>query len=154
MRRMTREEILFALNHGNWASICTVDLYNRPFAIEATYFLPAKDRIGFMINPRGTTLKNIRNNPNVFIKITYASNDLSCWLGASFWGIGKVETDRDEMKLGWAKLEKVMDTDYSRAIEKFSNPDKASPFLEIQVEQMTGQCSCGKNEDIDYNQFN
>lgn len=153
MRRMTSEESLLALYQGTWASICTVDHDRKPYAIEATYFLSVKDRIGFMINPKGTTIKNIRTNPNVLLKITQASKDLAYWLGVSFRGTGRVVTDKNQMRQGWEKLGKVMSTDYSRAAEKFCNSDKASPFLEIQMEQMTGQCSHGKNEDIDYNLF-
>jgi len=154
MRRMTKEEVLFSLEHGNWASICTVDQKNKPYAIEATYFLPAKDKIGFMINPRGTTLENISHNPNVLLKITFTNQDLSVWLGTSLFGIGRVVTEIRQMKSGWEELGKVMNADYIKAAEKFSQPGKASPFLEIKVEKMTGQCSHNRNEIIDYNVFN
>ncbi len=153
MRNMTSEEILLTLDHGNWASICTVDEDNAPFAIEATYFLPAENRIGFMINPKGTTMKNISINPKVLLKITFTNKDLSCWLGASFFGTARAVRDSVQMTSGWEKLGKVMNSDYSKAAEKFCRPDTPSPFLEITVDKMTGKCSHRQNEPIEFGVF-
>lgn len=154
MRRMTEDEIRCALYRGKWATICTVGKENLPYAIEATYFTPDPDLFGFMINPKGTTLANIRENPNVMLKVTFTSPDLSHWMGVSCFGTGTVITDPDMMARGWHQLGQVMDTDYSRAAKAFSRPDKPSPFLGVTIEEKTGRCSRSRNEPIDYHMFN
>nr|WP_320014497.1 hypothetical protein [uncultured Desulfobacter sp.] len=155
MRSMKEEEIRKALSLGKWATICTVGTDMGPYGVEATYFIDveASDRLPrlcFMINPRGTTMKNIGISPKVLLKLTLTDRNLKTWIGVSCFGTGRVETDPGAMARGWSLLGQVMGTDYSAAAEKFSRPGKASPMLVVDVEKMTGRCSHRKNLAIDF----
>ena len=150
MRRMTEEEIRTALSRANWASICTVGPDMGPYAVEATYFMDDQARVCFMINPRGTTAKNVGQNTKTLVKITLATPELDHWLGVSCFGQGRVETDPGIIARGWEQLGRVMGCDYSAAAEKFAAPGKRSPMLTVAVEAMTGRCSYKKNEAIEF----
>ena len=144
MRPMNPEEIQETLSIGNWASICTVGPNGFPHAIEATPFVDDAQCLCFMINPRGTTLKNIENNPNVLLKFTLTTPDLGRWIGVSCFGKGRVERDPSALARGWELLGRVMDADYAKAAEKFS------PMLVVAVDRMTGRCNYKRDESIDF----
>jgi len=59
MRAMTPAEIMQVIERVRWAVICTVCPDSSPYAIEATPYRDAED-LCFMINPRGTTRRNLR----------------------------------------------------------------------------------------------
>ena len=155
MRRMKDEEMRTAITLGNWATICTVGQGMEPYGVEATYFTNTGadekiTRLCFMINPRGTTMKNLSISSKVMLKITLATRDLHTWIGVSCFGTGRVETSPEAILLGWNLLGQTMGTDYSAAAEKFSRPGKASPMLVVDVEKITGRCSHSKREAIDF----
>lgn len=111
-----------------------------PYAIEATYFIDGK-YIGFMINPRGRTMQNLKQNPNLLLKVTQASEDLSKWSGVSLFGTGQNITVLSEIQKGWELLGQVMDTDYTKVADKFNNTEQRSPYLRCIISQFTGRCS-------------
>ncbi len=140
MRKMTEVEINDLVQNSNWATICTVSPEGLPYAVEATYFMDG-DCIGFMINPRGRTMQNLKQNPNLLLKITQASGDLSKWAGISLFGTGQNITDPIEIQKGWELLSEVMNTDYSKISEKFIGTGKLSPYLRCKISQNTGRCN-------------
>ena len=140
IRKMTEPEIEQTVKKLNWASICTVTPGGSPYAIEATPFFD-KDKICFMINPKGTTAKNIRANPDVLIKFTQTTIGLLNWLGISCFGKGEFIQNKDALRRGWELLGSVMKTDYTKAADKFCTNPQDSPLLSIKVEQMTGRCN-------------
>jgi nitroimidazol reductase NimA-like FMN-containing flavoprotein (pyridoxamine 5'-phosphate oxidase superfamily) len=145
MRAMTPEEMQSLVRYCRWASICTVNAEGAPYAIEATPFFMGGAHC-FMINPRGGTWKNLRHNPRVLLKYTLAGDDLSCWAGVSCHGSGEFTPDVESLRAGWKLLGQVMGADYSRAAEKFAGHPDRSPLFRVQVREMTGRCSAGKNE--------
>ncbi len=142
MRKMTETEITELVKKSNWATICTVTPEGLPYAIEATYFIDG-EYIGFMINPGGRTMQNLKQNPNLLLKITCASEDLSMWAGVSLFGTGRHIIDPVEIRKGWDMLGRVMDTDYSAVSEKCYNTERRSPYLRCMISQSTGRCSWG-----------
>ncbi len=151
MRNMTEQEIKQALTKGNWATICTVNKDNSPYAVEATYFIGDDQTVGFMINPGGTTLTNIQTNSHVLLKITLADKSLSEWMGISLFGKGVVINDPDKIRQGWELLGNVMNENYEEAAERFYKTPERSPFLSVKVEKMTGKCSIRPGEAINFN---
>ncbi len=146
MRKMTPEENQAVIDHLAWASICTVSPEGCPYAIEATPFRLEPDCIGFMINPRGTTQKNLLGRPDVLVKYTYASPDLTDWAGVSCFGTASFCEDQERIALGWKLLGEVLGTDYSKAAERFATGKMASPLCEIRVTEITGRCSARPKE--------
>ena len=147
MRNMTASEMKKTVKSCMWASICTVTPEDKPYAIEATPFFDV-NKICFMINPRGTTARNIQSNPNVLLKFTQTSPDLSNWLGVSCFGRGLFMRDKEDIRRGWELLGRVMKTDYSKAAEKFSANPERSPLFCVKVEKMTGRSSAKAAEKI------
>jgi nitroimidazol reductase NimA-like FMN-containing flavoprotein (pyridoxamine 5'-phosphate oxidase superfamily) len=139
MRKMTEAEIHHVVQNSNWATICTVSPEGRPYAVEATYFRDGES-FGFMINPRGRTMQNLRLNPNLLLKITQASDDLSTWTGVSLFGTGHNISDHFEIRKGWTLLGKVMKTDYSKIAEKLISHERQSPYLRCTISHSTGRC--------------
>lgn len=140
MRKMTDEEMESFMASASWATICTVTPEGDPYAIEATPFRDG-EMIGFMINPKGTTARNVKANPKVLVKFTFASEDLSDWKGVSCFGTGEFVQDADAIRRGWDLLGKVVKTDYSTLAEKFCADPGKSPMFCVTVEKMTGRCS-------------
>lgn len=68
MGKMNQKEIKNFINGHRWATLCTVDPEGKPYAIEFTCFL-MDDHVCGLINPRGTSAKNVKNNPNVCLKM-------------------------------------------------------------------------------------
>ena len=140
MRKMTEDEIWDLVTSSNWATICTVTSEGRPYAIEATHFVTGRS-LGFMINPRGRTMRNIKARPDVLLKITRAANDLSSWAGASLFGTARRVVEPDAIAEGWRLLAAVTGADYSKAAEKFTDAGNASPYLLCEITEWTGRCS-------------
>jgi nitroimidazol reductase NimA-like FMN-containing flavoprotein (pyridoxamine 5'-phosphate oxidase superfamily) len=140
MREMSENEIKEMVQKSKWASICTVTPNGKPYAVEATYFLDGED-LCFMINPRGTTMNNIQANPEVLLKITMVNKSLSCWYGISLFAKAGRESRPEKIIEGWELLGRVMNSDYSKAAKKFSNPDVLSPFLRCKICRITGRAS-------------
>lgn len=149
MRNMTVSEMEKAVRSCMWASICTVTPEGKPYAIEATPFFDG-DRICFMINTRGITAHNIQSNPNVLLKFTQTSLDLSSWLGVSCFGQGLFIREKDDICRGWKLLGLVMKTDYSKAAEKFSANPERSPLFCVKVEKMTGRSSAKAGKILEF----
>ncbi len=140
MRKMTESEIVELIDISNWATICTVGADQRPYAIEATPF-DLDGAIGFMINPRGATQKNLLENKNVLLKYTYAKADLSVWAGVTCYGHGEFVTDPALMRRGWEALGEVMRSDMSQLADRFCSKPERSPMLLVRVTEMTGRCN-------------
>ncbi len=143
---MTPEEMQSVIEHQHWATICTVSPDDKPYAVEATPFLLEPDCIGFMINPNGTTRKNLLQHPDILIKYTYSSADLADWAGVSCFGTGSFCEDKDTIAKGWQLLGKIMQTDYSKAAERFLDGLMPSPLLLAKISQTTGRCSAKPKE--------
>ena len=141
MRKLKEQEINDIVKKANWATICTASKDGKPYAIEATYFIIDDTEIGFMINPRGQTMKNIAVNPQLLLKVTFASKDLSYWVGVTLFGTGQKVTDPAQIEQGWHLLGKIMKSDYSQALEKFKNAGENSPFLRCRITERTGRGS-------------
>jgi hypothetical protein len=144
---MTESEINRAIGTIKWASIVTVREDGRPYAIEATPFL-MNEQICFMINPNGTTKKNLDHSDKVLIKFTAATKDLEHWLGVSCQGTGKFIHESGPIDQGWALLGQVMGADYSKAAEKFKLTPERSPMLAVTVTEKTGRCSARAGEEL------
>ncbi len=140
MRIMKDNEIKDMIHNSNWATICTVSPSGIPYAVEATYFIDGES-LGFMINPRGQTMRNLTQKSNLLLKITQTNENLSKWAGVSLFGIGKNITDPDEIQKGWNLLGKVMNTDYTQVAKKFINSNRPSPYLRCEIIQQTGRCN-------------
>ena len=140
MRSMTASEIDKTIRSCMWATICTVTSEGKPFAIEATPFFDG-EKICFMINPRGSTARNIQKNTDVLLKFTQTNSDLSKWFGVSCFGQGFFAGKAEDIRRGWKLLGRVMKTDYGKAAEKFSSNPERSPLFCVKVEKMTGRCN-------------
>ncbi|MDR3176709.1 MAG: pyridoxamine 5'-phosphate oxidase family protein [Desulfovibrio sp.] len=147
MRRMTQEEMRLVIGRCRWATICSVCEDGSPYAIEATPFFMG-DAHCFMINPRGGTWRNLRGNPQVLLKYTLATEDLSVWAGVSCRGPGEFVHDANALCEGWGLLGKVMGADYSQAAEKFARCADRSPLFRVLAAETTGRCSASKDEDF------
>ncbi len=150
MRKMTSEEMQEVITHQHWASICTVSPEGQPYAIEATPFMLEPDCIGFMINPRGTTKKNLMERPDVLIKYTYSSPDLMDWAGVSCFGKGEFCQDSETIAKGWELLGEIMKTDYSRMAERFAKGSLPSPLFLARITETTGKCSAKPKEEMNF----
>lgn len=140
MRKMTEQEIQETVARSNWATICTVTPDGKPYAIEATYFIDG-EHLGFMINPRGQTMRNLATHAELLLKITLTNADLSVWTGVSLFGTGEQVVDKDHIRQGWAALGAVMNADYSEVAQKFTQSDRPSPYLRCRITHRTGRCS-------------
>lgn len=149
MRRMNQDEMDGVVSKLKWASICTVDGDGKPYAVEATPFFCEND-ICFMINPKGTTAKNLAGDENVLLKYTYAGDDLAEWAGVSLFGRGSFEHDPVKIRQGWSDLGAVMGADYGAAADKFCAVPENSPMLRVRIEKMTGRCSARVNEPFSF----
>ncbi len=145
---MTQEEAQAVIDNLPWASICTVSPEGQPYAIEATPFRLEPDQIGFMINPRGTTKKNLLNHPDVLIKYTYSSPDLTDWAGVSCFGTGEFCEDRETIARGWKLLGEIMNTDYSKIAGRVLSGKVSSPLFVAHITKITGRCSAKVREKI------
>ncbi len=152
MREMTSEEMEQALRRCNWATICSVTPHGYPYAIEATPFRMDGCHC-FMINPRGVTWENMRENPHVFLKYTLTNADLSLWAGVSCFGKGEFVIDEAALREGWRLLGEVMGTDYSRAANSFARLKDRSPLFRVEVVKTTGRCSAAKGAPLDLDAF-
>ncbi|MDR2443588.1 MAG: hypothetical protein LBE31_08725 [Deltaproteobacteria bacterium] len=142
---MNESEIDKAVSSLKWASIMTVREDGRPYAIEATPFM-MDGQICFMINPNGTTKKNLDHADKVLLKFTATSKDLDHWLGVSCQGTGKFIRDSKTIGEGWALLGKVMGADYTKAAEKFMATPERSPMLAVSITEKTGRCSASAGQ--------
>lgn len=140
MRAMTDTEIQAVLDQARWGTICTVSPDHTPYAVEATPYWDGGD-ICFMINPRGLTRRNLEQNPNVLVKLTLTGPNLDWWAGVSCMGTGRFDHSPREILKGFGLLGKVMNTDYSRAGQKFAKTPDRSPLLRITIHGRTGRCS-------------
>lgn len=86
-------------------------------------------------------MQNLKQNPNLLLKVTQASEDLSKWSGVSLFGTGQNITVLSEIQKGWELLGQVMDTDYTKVADKFNNTEQRSPYLRCIISQFTGRCS-------------
>lgn len=145
MRAMTDREIQAVLELARWGTICTVSPDHTPYAIEATPYWDGGD-ICFMINPRGLTRRNLDQNPNVLVKMTLASRNLSWWAGVSCMGTGRFDKDPDAILRGFQLLGAVMGADYTAAGEKHYRTPETSPLLRVKTETRTGRCSAAPGE--------
>jgi nitroimidazol reductase NimA-like FMN-containing flavoprotein (pyridoxamine 5'-phosphate oxidase superfamily) len=128
-----------------WATICTVTHEGNPYAIEATPFFDG-ETICFMINPRGSTARNIQKNTDVLLKFTQTNSDLSKWFGVSCFGQGFFVREVENIRRGWGLLGRVMKADYSLAAEKYSANPKLSPLFCVKIAKMTGRSSSKARE--------
>jgi hypothetical protein len=78
MRAMTESEIDKLVLESKWATIITVSPDGSPYAIEATPFELDGD-VCFMINPNGTTKKNVDHSERVLLKYTMTDKELRGW---------------------------------------------------------------------------
>lgn len=150
MRKLTDEEIMHVIAACNWASICTVGEDGMPYAVEATPFFCGEET-GFMINPRGGTWRNLQHSSKVLLKYTLAAPDLRGWAGVSCFGTGRFVSEPEEIRNGWQALAQVMNTDYTKAAEKFASLAERSdrtPFFAVRVHARTGRCSASKDEPL------
>ncbi len=153
MRKMIEPEIRQALKLRKWATICTVSPGQMPYAVEATYFMPDEGHMSFMINPRGTTVRNIQKNPHVLVKVTLTAPSLSRWAGVSVFGKARMERSPEKIRQGWTLLGQVMNRDYGEAAEKFVRIPERSPLFVVEIREMTGRCSAGPGDGIDFKRF-
>ncbi len=140
MRAMTPDEIQAVIGSTKWATICTVSPEGMPYAIEATPF-SYHSHLCFMVNPRGSTWRNLQSNPNVLLKFTRAADNLSWWAGVSCFGTGCFDSDPEAIRSGFVLLGGIMQADYAAAGERFSLNPKRSPMLRVTVAAATGRCS-------------
>ncbi|MDR1083480.1 MAG: hypothetical protein LBP22_01170 [Deltaproteobacteria bacterium] len=147
MRALTQEEILKVVKKNIWATIITVRSDGVPYAIEATPF-ETETETCFMINPNGTTARNLKTSDHVLLKYTMASGDLEEWIGISCLGTGRFVHEKDEIVEGWRLLGLVLGLDFSSAADRFAKTPERSPMLAVKVHQRTGRCSFRPGEAV------
>ncbi|MDR1487655.1 MAG: hypothetical protein LBT62_06680 [Deltaproteobacteria bacterium] len=140
MRALTPKEIDETIDSLNWATIITVKPDGQPYAIEATPFF-MDDKICFMINPKGTTKKNLDHSDHVLLKYTTVSQSLDKWCGISCFGRGGFVSEVTKIARGWELLGKVMGADYSAVSAKFVKHPENTPLLMVSVLEKTGRCN-------------
>jgi hypothetical protein len=144
---MSESEIDLLVQNSKWATIISISSDGYPYAIEATPFIMDGD-IGFMINPKGGTSKNMENSNKVLLKYTMNSDKLEVWAGVSLFGIGAFSHDPEVIKKGWEYLGHLLGTDYSGVSQKFVNNPQSSPLFMVKVERKTGRCSYKTGEEF------
>lgn len=140
MFKMEEDQMKRLLERCAWGTLATTGPDGQPYAIEFTYFM-MDGRICAMINPKGTTAKNISKNPKLCFKVCLSDPLCRKFEALSCFGTGSFEQDREIMKRGWDLLEKRLSYDpgtYSKAKEKFSDPELPSPLFKMTIENMTG----------------
>ncbi|MDR1112125.1 MAG: hypothetical protein LBP92_15875 [Deltaproteobacteria bacterium] len=147
MRAMTPEEIISVTKKAVWATIITVRADGVPYAIEATPF-DTETETCFMINPSGTTSRNLKTSDHVLLKYTRATSDLREWMGISCFGSGRFVHDGDEIREGWRLLGQVMGQDFSAAAERFCKTPERSPMMAVRIHSRTGRCSANNGEQL------
>jgi len=141
MRDMKPEEIEEVLKRCEWGTLCTVDEEDKPYAIE--YCFDYHDgAIWGVINPKGTSAKNLAQNSNVLFKvIDYKKVDY--WWAISCFGRAEFLRTFDDVEKGFKLIEKKLRLEegrFDKYIEKFRNKPENSPTLRITIEKKTGRC--------------
>jgi len=152
MRALTPEEIAQVIERVRWAVICTVCPDSSPYAIEATPYLD-NGSMCCMINPRGTTWRNLQENQHVLVKLTLSSPCLSSWAGVSCVGTGIFDSDPQSIREGFTALGSVLGVDYSAAGEKYARTPERSPLLRMTFTGSSGRCSNMPGQPIDFRVF-
>jgi nitroimidazol reductase NimA-like FMN-containing flavoprotein (pyridoxamine 5'-phosphate oxidase superfamily) len=147
MRPLSAEEIDVLARRAKWATIVTVRPDGRPYAVEATPFFDGES-VCFMINPAGTTRRNLDRSDRVLLKITYSSRDLSLWAGVTLEGTGAFVLDPGAVARGWRLLGEATGEDYSAAAGKFARTPDRSPLFAVKVESVSGRCSARAGEPL------
>ena len=143
MRKMNQKEIKNLINRHRWATLCTVDPEGKPYAIEFTCFL-MDDHVCGLINPRGTSAKNVKNNPNVCLKMCRTDGLCRQFQAVSCFGIGEFVDDRQTIARAWDLLESRLNLPegtYKGQKEKFMDKRKKSPLFRMKPQKMTGVTS-------------
>jgi sugar/nucleoside kinase (ribokinase family) len=148
MRALTPEEIAQVIERVRWAVICTVCPDSSPYAVEATPYHDG-ETMCFMINPRGTTWRNLQKNQHVLVKLTITSPCLSFWAGISCVGIGRFDSDPQAIRDGFAVLGRSLGADYSAAGEKYARTPERSPLLRVTISGRSGRCSIMPGQPMD-----
>jgi len=168
VREMTDAEMRALVARVRWATICTVSPGGEPYAVEATPYREG-DEVCFMINPRGTTWRNLcgaghdaglahgrgagqdgadapSGGGRVLLKFTLTNRTLTWWAGVSCYGKGRFDSDPQAIRRGFRLLGDVMTSDYSGVGEQFAATPGRSPLLRVRVERMTGRCSVDEDQ--------
>jgi nitroimidazol reductase NimA-like FMN-containing flavoprotein (pyridoxamine 5'-phosphate oxidase superfamily) len=137
---MDEEQMKDLMKRCSWGTLATVSKDGSPYAIEFSYFM-MDGKICALINPNGTTAKNLENNPRACFKVCLCDNLCKKFEAISCFGEGSFEQDRGKICLAWNLLEQRLGLPsgtYSKFKKKYSDPDKSSPLLTISVDRMTG----------------
>jgi hypothetical protein len=137
---MEEEQMKDLMKRCTWGTLTTVDENGNPYAIEFTYFM-MDGKLCALINPNGTTAKNLENNSNVCFKICLSDSLSKKFEAVSCFGKGLFEQDKDKLSKAWNELEKRIvkpKGTYKKFKEKFSDPEKSSPLFLMTIEKMTG----------------
>jgi nitroimidazol reductase NimA-like FMN-containing flavoprotein (pyridoxamine 5'-phosphate oxidase superfamily) len=147
MFKMREDQMKSLFGRCAWGTLCTAGPDGGPYAIEFSYFL-MDDKICAMINPKGTTAKNLAKNPQVCFKVCLSDHLCEKFEALSCFGTGCFEQDRDKIALGWDLLEERLGLNpgtYSTVKERFKDPERASPLFVLTVEKMTGVANHKEN---------
>jgi nitroimidazol reductase NimA-like FMN-containing flavoprotein (pyridoxamine 5'-phosphate oxidase superfamily) len=137
---MEEDQMKDLLERCAWGTLATIDMEGNPYAIEFTYFM-MEGRICAMINPNGTTAKNLLKNPNSIFKVCLSDPLCRKFEAVSIYGKGKFEQDKEKVGKGWDMLEERLHYKhgaYGKAKEKFTMPDSPSTLFVMTIEKMTG----------------
>ncbi|HIC84935.1 MAG TPA: pyridoxamine 5'-phosphate oxidase family protein, partial [Desulfobacterales bacterium] len=104
MRMMTQKEIKDFIYNHTWATLCTVSVEGKPYAIEFSYFIMNSWICG-LIKPKGTTATNIAHNPNVCLKMCRTDDSCREFTAVSCFGKAEFVDDPEGVLKGWDLLE-------------------------------------------------
>jgi nitroimidazol reductase NimA-like FMN-containing flavoprotein (pyridoxamine 5'-phosphate oxidase superfamily) len=101
---MEEKQIKDLMKRCTWGTLTTVDENCNPYAIEFTYFM-MDGKICALINPNGTTAKNLEKNSNVCFKICLSDPMCKNFEAVSCFGKGFFEQDKEILGIAWDELD-------------------------------------------------
>lgn len=148
MFKLTQDDIKALIERHTWGTIVTVNDDGTPYAIECTFFLINGD-ICSLINPHGTTARNIARDNRVLFKVCESDALSRQYQAASYYGKAEYVQDKDVLSNAWDVLEQRLNLEpgtYGVHKAKFVDPTKKSPLFRLKIEKITGRGNWGNKK--------
>lgn len=148
MFKMKQEDMLALIERRKWGTLCTVSDDGTPYAIEFSYFLIDGDICG-MINPHGTTSRNIERDQRVLFKICESDDNCRAYQAVSVYGTAEYVQDRAVVSQAWDELERQLGLEagtYGKFKAKFSDPALKSPLFRLRADRLTGRANWSEKD--------
>jgi nitroimidazol reductase NimA-like FMN-containing flavoprotein (pyridoxamine 5'-phosphate oxidase superfamily) len=148
MRKITNQEAQLLLKEFCWGTLCSVTFKVNPYAIEFSYFTE-NNKIYAVINPRGQTAENIKQNPNICFKVCDTDKKNAKYRAISCFGTAKFTSPDSQEKIifAWKKLAVALgrnENAFKAVWNRFSLSEKPLPLLEITINKITGVTNYGQ----------